>query len=546
MSTSTNYLAAWRSGAGAQWWVTGWSYDDFKAKDLSYFNQGFRLVSLRVQDDGTFTGVWHPGTGPQWWVTGYSYADFKAQDQVYFNEGLRLVDIQVRNGTLTGVWRPGSGAQWWVTGSNYNDFKAKDLSYFNEGLRLVCLRVEGDGNFTGVWHPGSGAQWWVTGHNYNDFRNQDKTHFSEGLRVSDIEVHNGQFTAVWRPGAGAQWWNFGDDFEMVTSWDYTYFNQGLRLLKVFPYPGSCDAQCLNQVIMPTGSYNYGITKTSEHCPGLPGTCGSPAPGDVVFYRWPCVTFDGSDRYVRMSALNYADAGLFTLPFSDTAVKQRGTWLYSPGSWHHAIDFSRDDTASFPVHPAAPGKVIFIGWDWWSGNTMIISHDSGGVTDAFRTIYMHLRNGPTHDADQAWNVTVPNLGVPARAQYENYLTSTGCPKGGPYTPKPQFWGTDADKIDMTLLGQKVTPSQVVAHSGCTGPGGCGCTSSQPDFTWGGGVNTHLHVFFCRRDPTDNEWYFIDPYGIYAPGGSCYPAFNTPITTSCARYSVAWKGGKAQYP
>ncbi len=546
MSTGTSYLAAWRPGTGAQWWVTGWNYNDFKAKDLTYFNQGLRLVCLRVQDDGTFTGVWHPGAGAQWWVTGSSLNDFKAQDQTYFNQGLRLVDIQVRNGKFTGVWRPGSGAQWWVTGYNYNDFKAKDLTYFNEGLRLVCLRVEDDGNFTGVWHPGAGAQWWVTGYDYNTFRNQDKTYFNEGLRLTDIEVHNGKFTAVWRPGSGAQWWNFGDDYEMVTGWDHTYFSQGLRLLKVFTYPGSCDTQCLNQVVMPTGSYNYGITKTPEHCPGLPGTCGNPAPGDVVYYRWPCITFDGSARYGRMSALTYSDAGLFTLPFSDTAVKQHGTWLYSPGSWHHAIDFSRDDTASFPVHPAAPGKVIFIGWDAWSGNTMIISHDSGGVTDAFRTIYMHLRNGPTHDADQAWNVTVPGLGAPLQAQYESYLTNTGCPKGGPYNPKPQFWGTDADKIDMSLLGQHVTPSQVVAHAGCTGPGGCGCTNSQPNFSWGGGVNTHLHIFHARRDPADNEWYFIDPYGIYAPGGSCYPAFNTPITTSCARYPVAWKGGKAQYP
>jgi hypothetical protein len=62
--------------------------------------------------------------------------------------------------------------------------------------------------------------------------------------------------------------------------------------------------------------------------------------------------------------------------------------------------------------------------------------------------------------------------------------------------------------------------------------------------GGGVNTHPHIFFARRDPTNNEWYFIDPYGIYASGG-CYPALNTAINTPCARYPAAWKGGKAQY-
>lgn len=80
--------------------------------------------------------------------------------------------------------------------------------------------------------------------------------------------------------------------------------------------------------------------------------------------------------------------------------------------------------------------------------------------------------------------------------------------------------------------------------CRDGGGCGRTNSQAKWTWGGGVNTHLHIFFARHDPTDNEWYFIDPYGVYAPD-NCYPALNRPINTPCARYPVAWKGGKAQY-
>jgi len=68
---------------------------------------------------------------------------------------------------------------------------------------------------------------------------------------------------------------------------------------------------------------------------------------------------------------------------------------------------------------------------------------------------------------------------------------------------------------------------------------------PVSAWGGGVNKHLPLFCARRDPTDNKWYFIDPYGIYA-SGSCYPSFNTPVNSPCARYPVMWKGGKAQYP
>ncbi|MDB5971248.1 MAG: hypothetical protein JWQ90_3698 [Hydrocarboniphaga sp.] len=546
MSNGMNYLAVWRSGSGGQWWSTGLTTTDFKAKDKDYFDKGYRLSSMRIEPSGRMTGVWHPGSGAQWWATGLSVDAFKAKDKGYFDQGLRLVDIEVHNGQLSGVWRPGSGGQWWATGLSSEEFKAKDKGYFDQGYRLICMRIA-DGKFTGVWHPGSGAQWWVAGLSSTDFKAKDQAYFDQGLRLADIEIHDGKFYGVWRPGSGAQWWSYGNDLEMAKGRDRHYFDSGLRLTKMFPYVGNCDSDCLNQVVMPTGSYNYGITSTALHCKGLPGSAGTPAPGAVVAYRWPCLTFDGSVRLARMSALEFKDAGLFTLPFTDAAVKMHGPWEYSPGSWHHAIDFSRDDTHSFEVKAAAAGTVIFIGWDAWSGNTMVVSHDSGGVKDAFRTIYMHLRNGPQHDADQSWNSSVPILKEPQLSQFKTYLKAIGCPQGGPYHPDPAYWGSDADKINMSLLGKQVAAGSVIAHAGCTGPGGAGSTSDKPGYVWSPHVNTHLHIFFSRRDTTDNEWYFIDPFGIYASNSDgCYPGFNEAITTPCARYPVAWKGRKAQYP
>lgn len=491
-----------------------------------------------------YLGVWRPGTGAQWWTTGKSLDDFKAKDLEHFNNGLRLVCLRVRDGNFTGVWRPGTGAQWWTTGKTLDEFKAKDLAHFNNGLRLVCLRVK-DGKFTGVWRPGSGAQWWTTGRTYDEIKAKDLEHFNNGLRLVDIELHAGKFTGVWRPGSGAQWWSFGNDIEMFKSRDKKYFGQSLRLVKVFPYTGSCDNSCQNQVVMPTGSYNYGITRTAQHCPGLPGTCGTPGAGQTVAYRWPNIDFNGTERFVRLSALEGNDK-IFTLPFNDPAVKRHGTWLYSPGSWHHAIDYSRSDGKTFKVLAAAPGRVIHIGWDWWSGNTIVMSHDAGGVQDAYRTIYMHLRNGPQNDCGVSWSQTVPNLGEPRLSHFKSYLTATGCPLTGTRNPQSTYWGTDSEKIDMTLLGKTVSAGALIAWAGDTGPGGCGCTNDSASYVWGGGVNTHLHIFFARRDPSNNEWYFIDPYGIYGPP-SCYPAtFADPINGACARYPITWKGGKTQYP
>ena len=47
-------------------------------------------------------------------------------------------------------------------------------------------------------------------------------------------------------------------------------------------------------------------------------------------------------------------------------------------------------------------------------------------------------------------------------------------------------------------------------------------------------------------TNNQFYFFDPYGIYAMP-DCYPANVTDkITSSCVRYPLGWKGGQPAYP
>jgi len=310
--------------------------------------------------------------------------------------------------------------------------------------------------------------------------------------------------------------------------------------------GSCDNGCTNQVVMPpcdknpSCSYNYGITATATHCEGEPGTCKTPVAGDVVLYRWP-VDVDGGKRYVRQSALQLKDQ-IFTLPFKQNAGMGHNGWRYGNGDWHHAIDYSTNPRKTFEVVAAATGKVIHIGWDLWSGNTIVLSHDAGGVKDAYRTIYMHLRNGAAKDCDTAWTQTVPWLAsVPELSQelgdYKAHLNATGCKKAkADRDLDSDNWGSN-ESIDTSLLGKSVSAGLVLASSGETGPGGSRSTN--------GTVNTHLHIFFAHRDPTDKRWYFFDPYGIYAKP-ECYPAGMTDSLSACARYPIAWKGGKPQFP
>jgi hypothetical protein len=258
------------------------------------------------------------------------------------------------------------------------------------------------------------------------------------------------------------------------------------------------------------------------------------------YRWPV----DDSRYARVSALTFAGQP-FTIPFKDKEVKRHGTWIYQgppPGNYHHAIDYSRSDGKTFSVVAAAAGTVAFVGWDNWSGNTVVVSHDVGGVKDSFRTVYMHLRGGPKHDIDDSWNNTLPTLSGTAKTNYQSYLTKTGAAKD-PAKRKPDaaFWGTQGEAIASSLNGKKVSAGEHLAWSGCTGPGGCGCTEGPRS-----SPNTHLHIFFCHKD-SDGNWYFIDPYGIYSYPDSGYPDGVTGAPSGpCVRYSVSWKGGKPQYP
>lgn len=104
---------------------------------------------------------------------------------------------------------------------------------------------------------------------------------------------------------------------------------------------------------------------------------------------------------------------------------------------------------------------------------MVSHDVGGVEDAYRTIYMHVRNGPDHDAAAAWDQSVPTCNADQKADYVELLEETG-------VPQKAFW--------------------------------------------------------ARRDATNNLWCFFDPYGIYARP-DCHPAGVTDPLGPCARWGSA---------
>jgi hypothetical protein len=555
------YSGVWRAGTGGTYLWSGVSWANFNDKWSDLAKQNLRLTDIEtytVNGQRLFSGVWEPGSD------GYALTpaglDWAAFNKFWSDNSktLRLIDIEtyVDGGKryFLGVFRQGGdGYALTPAGLDWKAFN-KFWTDYSKTLRLTDVETYAEGGkryFLGVFRQGSdGYVLSPLGMDWPKFTKYWADRAKENLRLIDIEHYeeNGKrlFLGVWRSGTDGYSLIHGVDFGSFSSYYADGNANGLRLIDHETFDSECSFDCLNNVLMPDDpatawrdGYDYGITATKQHCEGKPGTCPqSPAADDRVLYRWPNLKV-GDDYFVRNSVLFDIKDKFLTLPFKTAAADMNsfGGWLYSKGSWHHAIDYSKKGGTTFQIAAAAKGKVIYIGWDTWSGNTMVLSHDVGGKTDAYRTIYMHLRNGADNDCSVSWSKpTSWDLSKPAdvtaKNAYETKLKNAGCPETGTRNPTEAYFGKNSEKIDQSLLGKTVNAGDAIAWAGRTGPGG-----SQ---------GIHLHIFFAHRDPGNNQWYFFDPYGIYAYG-SCYPnTVDGAINTPCARYPIVWKNGKPGYP
>lgn len=565
------YSGVWREGSFgyASWFTTSWS--EFTNQWDAFGNGGLRMHDFETYTIGphrVYAGLFRVASGGHaaWFTADFN--DLTTKWTAFGRERLRMHDFETflfgGSRVFAGIFREGQdGHAAWFT-SDFAELTSKWDEFAQVNLRMHDFEVyleNGNPVYAGVFRGGTGGHAALFTDDWPAFTSAWDTNNMQGLRMHDFETYEAGGKRFWagafRAGGGGHYGWVGVDWESFVSKWYELDPNNLRLHDFETHPSACEAKCLNQVVMPQEQgkdptkdlYNYGITSTPTHCTGLPMSCGNPAPGAQVFYRQPVVaTADG--RFVRFPGILHNDQ-IFTLPFKDTNLKHNG-WLYSPDSWHHAVDYYINGATSFDVVASAPGTVVHVGWDSWSGGTVIVSHAAGGVQDAYRTIYMHLRNGADADCERAWTQTYePNKTTDWAPHYKEYLEATGCPQDpAQRNPASAQWGSNSEAISGSLLGKSVARGEMLARAGSTGPGGCGCIpkdpANDPVGSAGTGPNTHLHIFFARRDLTNNLWYFIDPYGMYAPS-ACYPAGMTDaLPGACARYPIAWQGGQPSYP
>ena len=543
------------NGAHAAW--IGKPWNEFLPKWQELEKKGLRMTDFETYErDGTrlYAGIFEAGTySPAAWI-GKPWNEFFSKWRQFEKSGYRLKDLEVYTEggktLFSGIFEPGTWAPAAYIGREWNDFQAEWTKLEAKNYRMYDLETwveNGKRLYGGLFKPGTHARAALVGVEGSKFLTETKKLEKQGMRLFDLEVYGvgnqRRYAALFQPGKGGHAAWIGRDWENFSAQWHSLEKQGLQLFDLELYPSACDGKCANTVVMPpckgdpNCGYDYQITASATHCETAPGTCSTAASApSIVHYLWP-VDVESGERYLRVSAVDFSATPFLTLPFKGESSMSHNGWRYGDGTWHHAVDYSTDPMGTFKVRAAAAGTVVHVGWDNWSGNTVVVSHTVDGVADAFRTISMHLRAGASNDCDNAWTRTIPMLGGTNLSDYTAHLKATGCTKDKASRDlKSANWGSN--ESIAVAVGATVSAGDVLAQAGETGPGGSRSASAK--------VNTHLHIFFARRDLTDQRWYLIDPYGIYGKP-ECYPkGMHDAINTPCARYPVLWKGNKPQDP
>lgn len=547
------YGGVWEAGADRHAMWVGQSWDGFEAKWKELSQDGKRLVDLEVYTSNgkrRYAGVWRAGTGGHYLFVGKTWHDFVIKWEELNPKGLRLIDIETYtvdgDRLWAGVWREGSGGYYLWVGQTWSAFKSKWDELKGKNLRLIDIEVYQTSKgrrYAGVWRAGHDRHYLWVNKPWSAFRAKWEELSDDGLRLVDLETYTvdgkRRYTGVWRESTGKYALRVGVDYENFRTRWYDYAQDGRRLVDLESYTVSCSSTCLNSISGGRG-YNRKINVTDLHCAGTPDRCSQPrrAGADTtVGYRRPVRTID--DREYPILSMVYPRDQIFTLPFTDGGVDFSAAWIYGGGSHHYAVDYSKDSgKKTFDIKAAAPGRVIYVGWQWNSGNTVVISHDVGNRKDAYRTVYMHLRNGKTTDCTLSWSRSVRPMRNDDDGRlddYIEYLEDSGCPETGVRKPDSDMWGSDTDKIP-DILGKTVKRGDKLGKAGNTGPGGK---------LGGSGPNHHLHIKFAQRNPDDGRWYLFDPYGVYATPG-CYPEDVDGKLGGCARYPTVWRDGRPRKP
>lgn len=234
-------------------------------------------------------------------------------------------------------------------------------------------------------------------------------------------------------------------------------------------------------------------------------------GKFEYYRQPGRVFSKSSE-IQLFFDTLTPPELFAPPVNLAEAKVAQGWYYYNHRHHIAIDYMKKkyiqgQDPTFSVYSIADGRVIAKYYSSWGGNLIIIEHQFSNDW-TFRSVYLHLRDGYTHDRQLAINRPIRNIGSREKwIRYKMYVDYT--------IPSKLSWGTEKQKIPLQI-GQKVKKGKFIGYAGNTGPGGISHGLHEDgEVRNKRSYNVHLHFSLAVKHPgfTNKGWVLIDPYGIY---------------------------------
>ncbi|PHN05794.1 M23 family metallopeptidase [Flavilitoribacter nigricans] len=225
-----------------------------------------------------------------------------------------------------------------------------------------------------------------------------------------------------------------------------------------------------------------------------------------------------------------------VPYRHSKVTVWQGFYYNWDKKHGAIDYGKSSVANgedptFGVYSIADGKVIDVKWSNGGGNVVTIEHTAPNGFK-YRSTYLHLRNGFTHDINKAKQSP--------SSKYKKFA----------YKPNPSTlcWGKESQKIKVSV-GQTVKAGQMIAWTGNTGSGGIGIILDDNGNFKNPTTSFNVHIHFELRIKDNNgNWVKVDPYGVYnkKSGIDCYDLDSeTPYARLFAPFYPSFHNVPLQY-
>lgn len=139
--------AIWNQGSQQQIWVQGWAGADLDAKAKELHAKNFRIAHLNAWNlpDGQvrYDAIWNPGNHAQFYVRGFTGEDFKKKYGEMWQQNFRLllldahrVGNQIR---YDAVWNPSSAAQYVVFSKTREQVRADYDEMWAQGMKLISM-----------------------------------------------------------------------------------------------------------------------------------------------------------------------------------------------------------------------------------------------------------------------------------------------------------------------------------------------------------------------------------------------------------------------